>query len=100
MTYKYSSAVPDAELSLFNNMERSKLVYLSLQDYLKMENLYKIGLEVYAINNNVERFGTANFNLFSNMAIWKDFKKNRLIDEWHGFIPFFTNINAVRAYMG
>ncbi len=36
------------------------------------------------------------------MTDWMDldFKKKRLIDEWHGFIPFLTNITAVRGYMG
>lgn len=34
------------------------------------------------------------------MIDWKKMKGKRLIDEWHGFIPFFTNINSVRDYMG
>lgn len=52
MTYKHFTIPPNGQLTLFNNMERVKLAYLSLQDFLKIENLYKIGLEAYALNNN------------------------------------------------
>ena len=51
LLYKPILSGPYGEITLFNKMERIKLAYLSLQEHLKIENLNKIHLNVYAVND-------------------------------------------------
>ena len=42
---------PFGDLTMFTNMERTKLAYLKIQEYIKIEQLDRMGMDIYAINN-------------------------------------------------
>lgn len=103
MNYKPSVVSPQGELSLFNKMERIKLSNCCFERYFKMENLHVIGLEVFALNDNFEKYGSMTYE-YSDYKVDKKIRGGlngkRLVESWHGFIPFLTDIRVVRDYMG
>lgn len=99
MSYRPYIASPQGELSLFNKMERIKLSNCCLERYLKMENLHAIGLEVFALNDNFEKYGSLTYEHYDckiDKNIRGGLNGKRLVDSWHGLIPFFTNIRVIR----
>ena len=57
LKYEYYNMSPYGDLTMFTNMERIKIAYLKLQEFIKIEQLDRMGMEIFAINNEYERFG-------------------------------------------
>jgi hypothetical protein len=56
-------AARDGKLTLFMNMERTKLCYMMLKQHFKINYLSLIGTEIFALDNDFEKFGGDNGNI-------------------------------------
>lgn len=51
LLYKPLTVSSNGELSLFLNMEKTKLSYLVIKKYFKINYLSKIGMEIFTLND-------------------------------------------------
>ena len=56
--YKEQVMSPFGDLSLFNKMERIKVSFLVLREFIRTENLHNLNIKIFALNDNFEKYGT------------------------------------------
>ena len=105
LQYQYYNMTPYGQLTLFTNMERIKLAYLNIQQYIKIQNLRDMGIDLYAINNQYERNGDLSYQ-YDNRHTSEQNEKAPMhkpvsfMEQAYHWVGFMTNFRAVRDYFG
>lgn len=95
LLYKPAYLTPYGDMGLFVSMERTKLCYLVMKSTFKMSRLEKMGLTIFALNNEFERKGEGGQDQKYRGGLGGHY----LTMKFYVF-ALFTDIHTLRSYYG
>lgn len=93
---------PEKKTGLFLRMERTKLAYLIVEEFLRIENFPRMGLEVFAMHNTYEKNGKKSSALLLKERPTKEGGLDglNLQENWNIWTPWRVNHKLIRDYLG
>lgn len=91
---------PNQKEGLFLRMERAKLAYLILEEFLRIENFPRIGLEVFALHNTYEKTGKRDSRDQQKPSKAGGLDGINLVENWSIWTPWKVNSKLIRDYLG
>lgn len=79
-------------------MERTRLSYLVLLEYFRIENFPQYGIEFYTLHNSFEKYGNTDKEVLEGVDGGLD--GYNLEKSWSVFTPWNSNIKVIRDYLG
>ena len=103
LLFKEKVISPYGDLSLFVKAQRIKICYLALKQYIRVENLNKLNCEVFALNDDFDKYGKQ-FNIIDKRnrkpEILGGLDGKNLIQEWSGTWPWKVDTIVLIDYLG